>query len=107
MRLREGDTVQVISGADRGKRGKILRLLEDGDRVLVEGVNLRWRHMKPSPKQPRGGRVRKENAIHASKVRPIAPESDKPTRVGAKGEGAEKVRVARRSGKPIPFPGKE
>ena len=107
MRLREGDTVQVMSGADRGKRGKILRLVEDGDRVLVEGVNLRWKHMKPSPKQPKGGRVRKEHAIHASKVMPIDPESDKPTRVGAKVEGGKKLRIARRSGKTIPFPGKE
>ena len=107
MRLREGDTVQVMSGADRGKRGKILRLVEDGDRVLVEGVNLRWRHMKPSAKQPKGGRIRKEHAIRACKVMPIDPESDKPTRVGSKVEGDKKVRVARRSGKTIPFPERE
>src|SRR5512134_3200548 len=100
MRLREGDTVQVISGADRGKRGKVLRVLEDGDLVLVEGVNLLWRHMKPSPKQPRGGRVRKEGPIRASKVMPLDPESDRPTRVGSRVEGGRKVRIARRSGKP-------
>ena len=103
MRLRVGDTVQVMSGADRGKQGKVLRLL-DGDRVLVEGVNVRWKHARPSPKQPKGGRLRKEAAIHASKVMPLDPESGRPTRVGAGEEGGRKVRVARRSGKPIPFP---
>jgi large subunit ribosomal protein L24 len=106
MRLREGDTVQVMSGADRGKQGKILRLLDE-DRVLVEGVNLRWRHMKPSPKQPRGGRVRKESPVHASKVMPLDPDSGKPTRVGSRVEGGRKVRIALRSGKPIPEPAKE
>jgi large subunit ribosomal protein L24 len=105
MRLREGDTVQVISGADRGKQGKVLRLL--GERVLVEGVNLRWRHLKPSQKQPKGGRIRKEAAVHASKVMPLDPESGKPTRVGSRDEGGTKVRVATRSGKTLPFPAKE
>jgi large subunit ribosomal protein L24 len=103
MRLRIGDTVQVISGADRGKQGKVLRFVE-GDRVLVEGVNVRWKHSKPSPKAPKGGRVRKEAAIAACKVMPVDPESGKPTRVGAGEVDGRKVRVARRSGKPIPFP---
>ena len=106
MRLREGDTVQVISGADRGKQGKVLRLLADG-LVLVEGVNLRWRHMKPSQKQPKGGRIRKEGPLQACKVMPLDPESGKPTRVGAGVEGGKKIRIARRSGKPLPFPAKE
>jgi large subunit ribosomal protein L24 len=103
MRLRVGDTVQVISGADRGKQGKVLRLL-DGGRVLVEGVNVRWKHARPSPKQPRGGRLRKEAGIAASKVMPLDPESGRPTRVGHAVADGKKVRVARRSGKPIPFP---
>jgi len=105
MRLREGDTVQVVSGADKGKQGKILRVL--GDRVLVEGVNLLWRHMKPSQKQPKGGRLRKEGAIHASKVMPLDPESGKPTRVGFAVVDGKKTRVARKSGKPLPAPAKE
>jgi large subunit ribosomal protein L24 len=103
MRLRVGDTVQVMSGADRGKQGKVLRLL-DGGRVLVEGVNIRWKHAKPSQKQPRGGRIRKEAAVQASKVMPLDPESGKPTRVGHAEVDGKKVRVAKRSGKPIPFP---
>jgi large subunit ribosomal protein L24 len=106
MRLREGDTVQVVSGADRGKQGKVLRVL-GGGRVLVEGVNLRWRHMKPSPKQPKGGRLRKEGPLQACKVMPLDPESGKPTRVGSRMEGGKKIRIARRSGKPLPFPAKE
>ena len=103
MRLRVGDTVQVMSGADRGKQGKVLRLFEDG-RVLVEGVNVRWKHAKPSQKQPRGGRIRKEAAVHGSKVMPLDPESGRPTRVGHAVVDGKKVRTARRSGKPIPFP---
>jgi len=106
MRLRIGDTVQVISGADRGKQGKVLRLL-DGGRVLVEGVNVRWKHSRPSAKQPKGGRIRKEAGIAASKVMPLDPDSGKPTRVGAGEVDGRKVRVARRSGKPIPFPERE
>ena len=105
MRLVEGDSVQVISGADRGKQGKVLRIL--GDRVLVEGVNLLWRHQRPSPKNPKGGRTRKEGAIHASKVMPLDPESGKPTRVGHAVVNGKKVRVARKSGKPLPTPAKE
>ncbi len=106
MRLVEGDTVQVVSGADRGKQGKILRVL-GGGRVLVEGVNLLWRHSRPSPKSPRGGRVRKEGPIQACKVMPLDPESGKPTRVGHAVLDGKKVRIARRSGKPIPAPAKE
>lgn len=107
MRLREGDTVQVVSGADRGKQGKILRILDGGDRVLVEGVNLLWRHMKPSQKQPKGGRVRKEGAIRACKVMPLDPDSGRPTRVGHAEVDGRKTRISRRSGKPLPWPGKE
>ena len=103
MRILEGDVVQVVSGADRGKQGKVLRVL-GGDRVLVEGVNLLWRHAKPSPKNPRGGRTRKEGPIRASKVMPLDPESGKPTRVGHAVVDGKKVRVARRSGKPLPAP---
>ncbi len=106
MRLRIGDTVQVVSGADRGKKGKVLRILDEG-RVLVEGVHVRWRHMKPNPKQPRGGRIQKEAAIHASKVMPLDPETGRPTRVGSRVEGGKKIRIARRSGKPLPFPARE
>jgi large subunit ribosomal protein L24 len=106
MRLREGDTVQVVSGADKGKRGKLLRVLGDG-RVLVEGVNKHFRHMKPSQKHPKGGRIPKEGPLQACKVMPLDPESGKPTRVGYGVEGGKKVRIARRSGKPLPFPAKE
>ena len=105
MRLFQGETVQVVSGADRGKRGKILRVL--GDRVLVEGVNLLWRHMRPSAKHPKGGRLRKEGPIFACKVMPLDPESGKPTRVGHAVVDGKKVRVARRSGKPLPAPARE
>ena len=105
MRIVEGETVQVVSGADRGKQGKVLRV--QGDRVLVEGVNLLWRHLRKSPKNPKGGRLRKEGMIHASKVMPLDPESGKPTRVGHAVVDGRKVRIARRSGKPLAAPAKE
>ncbi len=104
MRIREGDTVAVMSGADRGKRGKVLRVLDGGDRVVVEGVNLLWKHRKKTPQSPKGGRVRREGSIHSSKVMPVDPESGRPTRVGHEVRDGRKVRVARRSGKPLAPP---
>jgi large subunit ribosomal protein L24 len=104
MRILKGDVVVVLSGDDKGKTGRILRLVEDGARVVVEGVNLQWRHKKPSPGSPKGGRIRREGAIHASKVMPLDPKTGKPTRVGSRVEGGKKVRVARRSGEPLPAP---
>jgi large subunit ribosomal protein L24 len=99
--------VMVMSGAERGKSGKILRFADDGSRVVVEGINLQWRHLKKSQQNPRGGRVRREGALHASKVMPVDPETGRPTRVGSRVEGGKKVRVARRSGKVMPAPARE
>lgn len=97
-RVRKGDLVAVVSGDDKGKRGRVLRVLSDNDRVIVEGVNLVYKHMRRSQQQPQGGRVRREAAIHVSNVMPIDPESNEPTRVTVREEGGRRVRVARRSG---------
>lgn len=80
-RVRKDDIVQVISGDHKGQRGKVLRILVDKDRVVVEGVNMVMRHVRRSKKYPNGGRVQREAAIHLSKVMPIDPKSGKPTRV--------------------------
>ena len=68
MHVRRDDVVQVTAGADRGKTGKILRVLVREGRVVVEGVNLRWKHLRKGPKNPQGGRVHREAPIAAAKV---------------------------------------
>ncbi len=80
MHVRKGDTVAVISGNDKGKRGTVRAVLIDKNRVIVEGVNLRWKHRKPSQKNPKGERVQNEAPIHASNVMFVDPKSGEPTR---------------------------
>ena len=98
--VRKNDTVAVTTGKDNGKRGRVLRVLPEKGRVVVEGVNLIKRHTKANPqKQVKGGIVEREAAIHASNVMLVDPDSSKPTRVGRKTlENKTRVRVARRSG---------
>ena len=92
-RLRTGDDVVVISGKDKGKKGKVLRLTDDG-RVVVEQVNLIKRHMRPTPKNPQGGILEKEAPIFASKVMPIDPKTGKGTRVRVgKDDKGKKIRL--------------
>ncbi len=98
--VRKNDEVIVIGGKDRGKRGRVLQVLPEKNRVLVEGVNVIKRHTRANPQRNiKGGIVEREAAIHASNVMPIDPDSGKPTRVGRKvlADG-RRVRVSRRSG---------
>ncbi len=81
QRLRVGDLVQIVTGKDKGKRGKITRLLKDDDRVLVEGLNKVTRHTRPDQRNTEGGRLQKEAPLHVSNVMLIDVDSDKPTRV--------------------------
>jgi large subunit ribosomal protein L24 len=80
MHVRKGDVVVVLAGNDRGKRGTIQLVLRDRNRVVVEGVNMRWKHRKPSQKSPKGERSQIECSIHASNVMLVDPENDQPTR---------------------------
>jgi large subunit ribosomal protein L24 len=101
-RIRKGDTVVVISGKDKGKTGKIMRVLREEGRVVVEGINLVKRHTRPTPKNPSGGILEREQAIHASKVMPVDPKTGKGTRVRFQTlENGKKVRIAK-SGEEIP-----
>jgi large subunit ribosomal protein L24 len=93
--------VYVNSGNDKGKTGKVLSVLTEKDRVIVEGINLVSKHTKPNTKQPQGGIIKQEAAIHISNVNLIDPASSKPTRVGFKVEDGKKVRVAKKSGQEI------
>jgi large subunit ribosomal protein L24 len=93
-RLRKGDDVVVISGKDKGKKGKVMRLLNEDGKVVVEGVNMIKRHLRPSPKNPQGGILEKEAPIFASKVMPIDPKTGKGTRVRVgKDDKGHKIRV--------------
>ena len=100
VHVRKNDTVQVISGKDRGKRGRVLRVMPKDSRALVEGVNMVKRHTKPIPQRNiKGGVVEKEGAIHISNLMVVDPDTDKPTRVGRKVlEDGKRVRIAKRSG---------
>jgi large subunit ribosomal protein L24 len=100
-RLRKNDEVLVISGKNKGARGKILKVFAETDRVIVEGVNRVKRHTKPTQKMPQGGIIEKELAIHVSNVMPVDPKTNKPTRVRAgKDKDGNKIRLAK-SGAPL------
>jgi large subunit ribosomal protein L24 len=102
-RIRKGDTVIVISGRYKNKTGKVLKVIPEEDRVLVQGINLVKRHMRPTPRNPSGGIVEREQAIHACKVMPVDPKTGKGTRVRVRSlENGKKVRIAAGSGEEFP-----
>ncbi len=105
-RIRKGDRVEVITGADRGKRGEVLQVLPKEDRAVVQGVNIAKRHTKAKGMGQPGGIVEREATIHLSNVMLVDPKTDKPTRVGFRlVEGSDgkttKLRVARATGELI------
>ncbi len=96
--VRKGDMVKVISGADVGKVGEVIRVMPRKNQVLIQGVNRKYRHLRPSRQHPQGGRIQKEMPIHISNVLPVDPKTNQATRVGFEvGEDGQKQRVARRS----------
>jgi large subunit ribosomal protein L24 len=104
LKIRRDDTVEVISGKDKGKSGKVLRVEPKKNRVFVEGMNIQKRHMRPRTirdaqrAEAVGGVIEKEGPIHISNVMLVDPKSNKPTRVGVKREGGRRTRVAKKSG---------
>jgi len=94
QRLRKGDEVIIVSGNDKGKRGKVLRVIAERDSVVVEGIRKVKRHVKSQPQRP-GGIIEIEAPIHASNVMPVDPQTGKPTRVKFKVEDGKKVRQAK------------
>jgi large subunit ribosomal protein L24 len=107
MRIRKNDMVMVISGNDRGKTGKVLKVFPKKYRIIIEGINLRKRHTKPSQRNPQGGILEKEAPIHASNVMILDPKTNEPTRIGSRiildeKTGKKKIaRVAKVSGEMI------
>ncbi len=101
-RLKSGDLVEVVSGAEKGKRGKVLRVNRPESRITVQGVNMVYKHLRKSQKHPQGGRIQLEAALHISNVLLVDPKSGKPTRVRMKVDGdGKKVRVSVKSGEPV------
>lgn len=102
VKIRKDDLVQVISGKDKGKRGKILKVVPKENKVVIQGINIVKRHQRPIPQLREGGIIEREAPIYASKVMIVCPSCDRPTRVGAKFlEDGTKVRVCKKCGEVI------
>jgi len=98
-RIRKGDKVIVITGADKGKRGEVLSVQPKNERAIVQGVNVAKKHVKPQGMGKPGGIIEQEATIHLSNLALIDPKTDKPTKVGFRVlDGGRKVRVARATG---------
>lgn len=105
-RVRRGDEVVVIAGDDKGQRGRVLRIIPDSGKVVIEGINLVHRHIRRSQKHPQGGRLRREAPIQISNVMVVDQESGDPTKIGRMQKDPAKgslgwVRVARKTGKEL------
>ena len=102
LHIKKNDTVVVLAGEDKGKTAKVLKVLVEKNRALVEGVNMVSKSTKPSAKNPQGGIVKQEAPIHISNLSLVDPKSGKATRVGIKvTEDGKKVRIAKKSGEEI------
>jgi large subunit ribosomal protein L24 len=101
MHIRRNDIVKVITGDERGKTGKVLRVVAE-DRVLVEGVNFVWKHLRRSQQHPHGARIQKEAPMHVAKLQLVCPACEKPAKIGHKTlENGEHVRVCKKCRQPI------
>ena len=102
LHIKKNDTVVVLAGEDKGKTGKVLKVLVEKNRALVEGVNMVSKSTKPSAQNPQGGIVKQEAPIHISNLSLVDPKTGKATRVGIKvTEDGKKVRIAKKSGEEI------
>jgi large subunit ribosomal protein L24 len=100
-KIKKGDDVVVLTGKDKGRKGKVLRVIPTESRVVVQGINIVQRHTRPSQTNPQGGIVNKEAPLHVSNVAVADPKGGKATRVGFRIEGDKKVRFAKKSGEVI------
>jgi large subunit ribosomal protein L24 len=100
--VKKGDMVVVLSGDDKGKVGQVLKVDPTKGKVLVQGINRVYKHMKPSRRHPRGGRIQKEMPVNISNVSPVDPKANRPTRVRfVVHEDGSKERIAKKSGTPL------
>ncbi|MDI3472099.1 MAG: large subunit ribosomal protein [Thermotogaceae bacterium] len=102
MRIKKDDVVEVITGNDKGKRGKVLRVIPKENKVIVENINMRKKHQRPTPSLREGGIIEREEPIYISKVMVVCPSCDRPTRVGIrKLEDERKARFCKKCGELI------
>ena len=101
LHVKKGDTVQILSGKDKGKQGKINSAFPKNSKVIVEGINKVKRHSKPSLKVPNGGIISKEMPIHSCKVQLVCPACNKPTRIAHKSVNGKNARVCKKCGEVI------
>ena len=102
LHIKKGDEVIVLAGEDKGQKGKVLKVLVEKERALVEGINLVSKSTKPSAKYPQGGIIKQEAPIHISNLSLIDPKSGKATRIAIKKtDDGKKIRVAKKSGEVI------
>jgi large subunit ribosomal protein L24 len=101
LHIRKGDNVIVLAGRDKGKTGKVQKVLVEEQRAIVEGINMVSKSSKPSAQNPQGGIVKQEAPIHISNLSLIDPKSGKATRVSIKHEGKNVIRIAKKSGEEI------
>ena len=99
--IKRDDQVIVLAGSDKGRSGKVLKVLVDKERVLVDGINLVSKSTKPTAANPQGGSVKQEAPIHISNVSLIDPKSGQPTRIRIRREGKTVTRIAKKSGEVI------
>ena len=98
MRIKKGDTVKILSGNDKGKQGEVLEVIPKSEKILVKGVNIRKKHVKPRKQGEEGGIIPVECAINSSKVNVVCPKCGKATRIEYKVEDGKKVRICKKCG---------
>ena len=101
MKIKKGDTVQVLSGNDKGKTGEVLEVIPKTQKVVVKGVNIRKKHVKPRKQGEEGGILSVERSIPSSKVNVVCSKCNKPVRIGYVIENGEKIRVCKKCGNKI------
>ena len=101
LKIKKGDTVQVLSGNDKGKTGEVLEVIPKTSKIIVKGVNIRKKHIKPRRQGEEGGIIPVECPIHVSKVNVVCPKCGKATRIGFSIEKDEKIRVCKKCGAKI------
>ncbi|MDR0804887.1 MAG: 50S ribosomal protein L24 [Oscillospiraceae bacterium] len=103
VHVKTGDNVMLISGKDKGKTGKIVAVSPDEGKIIVEGLNIVTKYIKPRQQGQSGQMVKAEGAIYSSKVQPVCPKCDKPTRVGHELKKGDKIRVCKKCGAELKY----
>lgn len=101
LKIKSGDTVKVITGKDKGKEGKVVKVLKEANKAIVEGINMVTKHVKPNASNPQGGINKQEAPIHISNIALVDPSTKEITKVGYKVEDGKKIRVSKKTNKAV------